>query len=110
MSDFKNSHKALVSRILEGDGRASRALRRGAFDNTGLAEPVRTLISQVAEHPTEATDEEFARVRASGLSEDQIFEMVVSAAIGQATRQYNTALAALDAATERSEHAPRDSR
>jgi hypothetical protein len=33
------------------------------------------------------------------MSEDQIFEIAVCAAIGQATRQYDTALAALDAAT-----------
>jgi hypothetical protein len=37
--------------------------------------------------------------RVSGLSEDQVFEIVVCAAIGQATRQYDTALAALEAAT-----------
>jgi hypothetical protein len=101
MSDFRKAHKALVSRILEGDGRASHAQRRSAFDNTGLGEPMRTLISKVARHAYHVTDEDFAAARASGLSEDQIFEMVVSAAIGQATRQYNTALAALDAATEK---------
>lgn len=100
MSDFRNAHRALVSRILEGDGRASCAERHGAFDNTGLDEPMRTLISKVAKHPTNVSDEDFAAARASGLSEDQIFEMVVSAAIGQATRQYDTALTALDAATE----------
>ena len=110
MSDFKNSHKALVSRILEGEGSASRVQRRGAFDNAGLSEPMRTLISEVAEHPTSVTDEDFAAARASGLSEDQIFEMVVSAAIGQATRQFNTAVAALDAATERGESAPHNPR
>jgi hypothetical protein len=98
MSDLKNAHKALVSGILEGEGKASRVQRRGAFDNSGLGEPMRTLISEVAERPTNVTDEDFARARASGLSEDQIFEMVISAAIGQATRQYNTALTALAAA------------
>jgi hypothetical protein len=56
------------------------------------------------------TDEDIAAVKASGLSDDQIFEMVVCAAIGQAGRQYDQALRALKAATERSEHAPRDSR
>jgi alkylhydroperoxidase family enzyme len=100
MPNFKNAHKALVSRILEGEGRASRMQRRGAFDNAKLDEPMATLVSKVAEQPTTVTDEDFAAARASGLSEDQIFEMVVSAAIGQATRQYNTAVAALDAATE----------
>jgi alkylhydroperoxidase family enzyme len=48
------------------------------------------------------TDEDIAAARASGLSEDEIFEFVVCAAIGQATRQYNAALAALDAVTRRS--------
>jgi hypothetical protein len=40
-------------------------------------------------------------VKASGLSEDQIFEIVVCAAIGQAVRQHDTALAALEAATKK---------
>jgi len=38
---------------------------------------------------------------AAGFSEDQIFEVVVCAAIGQATRQRDAALAALAAATEK---------
>ena len=101
MSDFSKTHKVLVARILEGDGSASRAQRRGAFDNAGLGEPMGTLINKVAKHAYNVTDEDIAAARASGLSEDQIFEMVVSAAIGQATRQYNTALAALDAAIEK---------
>ena len=41
------------------------------------------------------TDGDVAAVRSAGLSEDQIFEIVVCAAIGQADRQYNKALAAL---------------
>lgn len=100
MSDFTKTHGALVSRILEGDGSASLAQRRSAFDNAGLAEPMRTLISKVAQRASSVTDEDMAAARASGLSEDQLFEMVVSAAIGQATRQYNAALAALDAASK----------
>jgi hypothetical protein len=90
----------LVARILEGDGRASRAQRRAAFDDAGLDEPLRTLVRNVAENAYQVADADIAAARASGLSEDQIFEIVVCAAIGQATRQYDTALAALDAATE----------
>jgi alkylhydroperoxidase family enzyme len=102
MSAFMQARNAVVARILEGDGRASHAQRRAAFENAGLAEPQRTLIDKVAKHADKVTDEDIAAARASGLSEDQIFEMVVCAAIGQATRQYDSALAALDAATERS--------
>ncbi len=89
------AHSALVTRVLEGDGRASRAQRRDAFDNAVLAEPLHTLISKVAKQPTHITDGDIAAVKASGLSEDQIFEVVICAAIGQATRQYEAALGAL---------------
>jgi hypothetical protein len=91
------AHKAVVTRILEGDGRASHAQRRAAFDNdkAELAEPLSTLINKVARQPTQITDQDVAVVKASGLSEDQIFELVVCAAVGQATRQYETVLEAL---------------
>jgi alkylhydroperoxidase family enzyme len=95
MSDITQARKALVARILEGDGRAPHALRRAALDNAGLTEPLTMLIDKVAKHAHKVTNEDIAAARASGLSEDQIFELVVCAAIGQATRQYDTALAAL---------------
>ena len=112
MSDITRARKAVVARILEGDGRASHAQRRAAFDNAGLDAPLNTLIDKVAKRAYMVTDEDIAAVRASGLTEDQIFEIVVCAAIGQATRQYDTALAALKAVTEekRTQHASRDSR
>jgi hypothetical protein len=112
MSNITRARKAVVARILEGNGRASHAQRRAAFDNAGLGEPLSRLIDKVAKRAYTVTDEDIVAARASGLSEDQIFEIVVCAAIGQATRQYDTALAALDAVTEkeRSEHAPGDPR
>lgn len=89
------AQRAIVARILEGDGRASRAERRAAFDNAGEAEPLRTLIEKVALHPTRVTDGDVAAVAAAGRSEDEVFELVVCAAVGQATRQHEAALAAL---------------
>lgn|SRR5262245_22567230 len=94
MTDSK-ARKALVTRILEGDGMASHALRRAAFDNARLAEPLRTLIDKVVKHAYKVTDDDVAAVKRLGLSEDQIFEVVVCAAIGEATRQYKKARAAL---------------
>jgi alkylhydroperoxidase family enzyme len=98
MSDIRQARKTLATRILEGDGKASPSERRAAFNNSYLAEPVGALVDKVARHAYRVTDEEIAAARESGLSEDQIFEIVVCAAIGQATRQYDTALAALGAA------------
>jgi hypothetical protein len=99
MSDITRARKALVARILEGDGRASHAQCRSAFNNAGLPELLNRSIEKVAKRADTVTDEDIAAVKASGLSEDQIFEIVVCAALGQATRNYETALAALGAVT-----------
>jgi hypothetical protein len=110
MTKFTHTRLALIARILDGDGQASHGQRRASFDNTDLAEPLRTLIDKVAKRAYTVTDEDIATVKASGLSEDQIFELVVCAAIGQATRQYDTAFAALEVVTGRREHASPDPR
>ena len=100
MANIIEARKELIARILEGDGMASPAQRRAAFDHSAIGEPLNTLIDKVTKHAYQVTDEDIAAARASGLSEDQIFEMVVCAAIGQASRQYDQALGALEAATE----------
>ncbi|TJZ78235.1 hypothetical protein FCG67_09160 [Rhodococcus oryzae] len=99
MSDITQLHHALVARVMDGDGTAPPELRRAAFDNAGLGEPMRALIEKVADHAYKVTDEDVAAARGAGLSEDQIFEIVVCAAIGQESRQYDSALAALAGAT-----------
>jgi hypothetical protein len=100
MSNISQARKAVVERILEGDGQASQAQRRAAFDNVGLADPIRTLIDKVVRNARTVTDQDVAAARASGLSEDQIFELIVCGAIGQAVRQHDAALAALEAAAK----------
>lgn len=100
MSDITELHRALLARVLGSAGQAPPGLRRATFDNAGLDEPLRTLIDKVAHHAYRVTDEDVAAVRAAGLSEDEIFEAVVCAAVGQADRQYRSALAALAAATQ----------
>ena len=101
MADINRARTALVRRILEGEGRAPAVQRRAAFNNAGLAEPVRTLIDKVATCSQKVTDGDIAAAKASGHTEDQIFELVVCAAVGQAARRYEAALDALKAATEK---------
>ncbi len=100
MSDITELHRALLDRILRKDGTAPRGLRRAAYDNAGLEEPISTLVDKVALRSYSVADQDIAAVGAAGLSEDQIFEVVVCAAVGQATRQYTSALEALADATE----------
>jgi len=98
MSNIEHAREALLRRILEGHGNASPSDRRAAFDNSGLGESLCQLVDKVARNPRGIADEDIDRARQSGLSEDQIFEIVVCAAIGQATRQYDSAKAALESA------------
>ena len=98
MGSITEARKAVVTRILEGEGQASQEQRKAAFDNAGLPEPLRTLIERVAKHANQVTDQDVAAVEAAGLSEDQIFEIVVCGAVGEAVRQHERALAALEAA------------
>jgi len=98
MTDISQQRKALIVRILDGAGTASQGQRRAAFENIGLVEPVKTLIQKVATQATAVTDRDIAAARASGLTEDQIFEIVICAAVGQSARQYDSARAALESA------------
>lgn len=91
-------YKELITRILEGYGKASVEKRRSAFNNSVLDEPLSTLINKVALQPSKITDEDFRKVITSGFSEDQIFELVICSAVGQAVRQYESALKALSQA------------
>jgi hypothetical protein len=101
MSDIRQAREALTRRILDGDGTASHAQRREAFDNAALVEPLSTLIRKLAGRAVTITDRDIVAAKESGLSEDQIFEVAVCAAVGQATRQHDTALAALEAACKK---------
>ena len=99
MPDIEKARNALVMRILHGPGMASPAERGAAFNNSGLAGAVGALVDKVARHAFRVTDEDITDARGSGLSDDQVFEIAVCAAVGQATRQYDRALAAFEAAT-----------
>jgi hypothetical protein len=92
------AQRALVDRVLNGEGRASPELRAYAFSNTDLPPALDVLVDKVATRPGQVTDADFAAAKASGFSEDQIFELVVAAAVGQSARLYEAGLAALAAA------------
>ena len=67
MSDIRKAREALVARILEGGGYASRTQRCAAFNNAGLAGRVSTLIDKVAKCSYKVTDEDVAAAKAAVL-------------------------------------------
>lgn len=91
--------QALVSafeqRIRTGPGMAPPELRGRAFEDSDLAEPLATLVDKVARRSFQVTDGDFAAALAAGFDEDQLFELVICAAVGESSRQYQAGMAAL---------------
>jgi hypothetical protein len=89
------AHRALADRVLHGAGQAAAELRAQAFSNAGLPPPLQALIGKVVASPRDVTDADFAAAAASGFSDDQLFELVIAAAVGQSARLYAAGLTAL---------------
>ena len=100
MSESATSlRQAVVDRVLDGPGTTGVDARHAAFDNRDISGPIRALIDTVARTAWKVTDADVAAVRQAGVTDDEIFELVICAALGQSTRQLDAALLALDAAT-----------
>jgi len=96
----RDAYRALVDRVLHGEGRASVEQRARAFAGEGLTSPLDALIGNMTARPVQVTEADFAAAKASGVREDELFELVVCAAVGHSSRLYAAGLAALAEASE----------
>ena len=94
-SDKRALAEALEHRIQKGPGAASPELRSRAFEGRELPEPLVTLLHKVATRSFQLGDADFAEALAAGFSEDQLFELVICAAVGESARQRQAGLRAL---------------
>ncbi|MFZ0456074.1 MAG: hypothetical protein WCE54_23635 [Ignavibacteriaceae bacterium] len=94
-------YKEIVTRILEGEGKAPVEKRHAAFENSNLNGPLSILINKVVLQPVKINDEDIEKLIASGFSEDQIFELVICSAVGESARMYESALEALSEAEKK---------
>lgn len=88
--DLEALRKAAIARAVQGDGKANRADREAAFAGTS-GDP---LLAKVADEAYRVTADDIAAAK-QHRSEDEIFELVVCAAYGKASRQLEAALAAI---------------
>jgi hypothetical protein len=93
MADTTRLRQAVIDRALKGDGKAPQEHRRAAYDNNNaaLAPSVRELIYKVVHHAYQVTDDDVEHAKTAGMEEDELFELVVCAALGQAMRQLDVA-------------------
>jgi hypothetical protein len=99
MSVFDDARRRVIDRALTGSGVSSSASRRAAFDNQETDPRVSHLVQAVAAGAWAVTDEDVARPLQAGVAEDEIFELVVCAALGQAQRQLDAAMRVVDRVT-----------
>jgi hypothetical protein len=99
-SDSNEHRRAVTQRAVEGPACAAGPTRRAAFDNAGLQGATAALVDKIAQHAYRVTAADLGAAAGAGVSEDEIFELAVCAALGQATRQIEAALATLDAVIE----------
>jgi hypothetical protein len=93
--DRKIIHERLVRRLLSGEATTSPQDRVGAFNRAVVPEPLERLLAEVASGRAHVADDDITLAKTAGFTEDQIFELVICAAVGAATRQYEQGLAAL---------------
>ena len=98
---LNDPHSALRERVfknvLEGAGESDSAIRRAAFQRTGVPSDLQSLVDKIERHAYKVTDDDVARVQAK-YGDDKMFEIIVSAALGAADRRLRAGLAALDKA------------
>jgi alkylhydroperoxidase family enzyme len=98
---FRPLRDALARAILDRDGATDRAARRRAYDGEADKSAVGSYVATVRDHAYRVTDDHVTALRAAGMSEPAVFELTVATAVGQATRQYDSALAALAEAVKK---------
>ena len=94
-------HAALRDRairtVFDGPGETDSALRRAAAEGKGMPVDLQALVDKIHRHAYKVTDEDLARLRTT-YSDDQLFEIVVSAALGASRQRLLAGLAALEKA------------
>jgi alkylhydroperoxidase family enzyme len=91
-------HAALRDRVLQlvldGRGETDPTLRRAAAEGHGVPAELEPLVQKIHAHAYKVTDEDIARLQTT-YSEDQLFEIVVSAALGASRQRLDVGLQAL---------------
>ncbi|HZO49078.1 MAG TPA: hypothetical protein VFB26_02935 [Gaiellaceae bacterium] len=71
------------------------ALRRASRPDRPVPEAAAAYVAKVRTAAYRVTDDDVARLREAGLSEDEIFELTVAAAVGAGLERLDAALGAL---------------
>ena len=100
MAEFDEVRHRVITRAVDGRGVSAPAARKAAFDREPGDPRLAPLLEKVRERAWEITDRDVTAPTDSGVAEDEVFELVVCAALGEAQRQLDAARHALDLAEQ----------
>ena len=81
--------------VFDGPGQTDPALRHAVAANAAVPAELAALVDKIHRHAYKVTDEDLARLRATH-GDDELFEIVVSAALGASRNRLAAGLAALE--------------
>ena len=84
----------VLESVLNGPGQSDSLLRNAAAAGSGVPADLQALIDKIHRHAYKVTDEDIARAQAK-YGDDQMFEIVVSAALGASRQRLMAGLKAL---------------
>jgi alkylhydroperoxidase family enzyme len=93
---YRRQREATEAAVLRGPGRTDAALRQKVAQGTDVPAELAALVEKIGRHAYKVTDEDLAALR-TRYSEDELFEIVVAAALGAATHRLDAGLRALEA-------------
>ena len=85
----------VLESVLSGRGESDPAVRDAAANGVGLPADLQAVVEKIHRHAYKVTDEDISRLQAK-YSDDQLFEIVVSAALGASRQRLRAGLAALE--------------
>jgi len=96
---IEDPHASLRDRVLDtvlkGPGTSLPAIRHAAAEGKGVPADLQSVVEKIHRHAYKVTDDDMARVQAK-YGDDQMFEIVVSAALGASRQRLLAGLEALN--------------
>jgi hypothetical protein len=87
----------VLDSVLKGPGVSDAKIRTAAAAGAGVGPDLQPLVDKIHRHAYKVTDEDIARAQAK-YGDDQMFEIVVSAALGASRQRLLAGLKALEEA------------
>jgi alkylhydroperoxidase family enzyme len=92
-----NLRDKVLKSVLDGPGESDPALRNAVAEGTSVPTELQVLIDKIHRHAYRVTDEDVKRLQAK-YGDDQMFEIVVSSALGASRNRLLAGMKALEEA------------